>query len=173
MPERDDMVLIGLITGAHGIRGEVKLKSFAAEPSAIAGYGPFATSTGEAIEIARLKPQKNGFIAGLKGVTNRNQAEALKGRELCVPPGRLPPAEINEVYVHDLIGLTVRLKDGSFLGEVTAVPNFGAGDLLEVRVDGRKETVLIPFADAFVTTVDPARGLIVVDLPEGYLDGRA
>src|SRR5437763_868457 len=137
MSERDDMVLVGVITGAHGIKGEVRLKSFAAEPSAIAGYGPFATSTGEAIEIARLKPQKDGFIASLKGVTGRNRAEALKGRELFVPRGRLPPAKVNEVYVHDLIGLTVRLKDGSVLGEVIAVPNFGAGDLLEVKVEGR------------------------------------
>jgi 16S rRNA processing protein RimM len=170
MSERDDMVLIGVITGAHGIKGEVRLKSFAADPAAIAGYGPLATSAGGALEIDRMRPQKDGFVATIKGVTDRTSAESLKGRELFVMRSRLPNAKADEVYVHDLVGLDVQLKDGSHLGEVAAVPNFGAGDLLEIRIEGRKETVLIPFASGFVPTVDPARGLIVVDLPEGYLD---
>jgi 16S rRNA processing protein RimM len=170
MPSPGDMVLIGIVTGAHGIKGEVKLKSFAAEPSGIESYGPLVTSSGEAIEIERLRPQKEGYIAVLKGVRDRNGAAALKGCELFIPRGRLPAARPNEVYVHDIIGLSAHLKNGGALGEVVAVPNFGGGDLLEIRVEGRKDTLLVPFTDSFVPDVDIARGMIMVDLPDGYMD---
>jgi len=163
------MVLLGVIIGAHGIKGEVKLKSFASDPEAIAKYGALVTSDGEEIEIARLKPQKDGFVAVLKGISDRNRAESLRGRELYISRDRLPDAGANEVYVHDLIGLPVRLKDGSHLGAVTAVPNYGAGNLIEVKVKGRRETVLVPFTARFVLAHDLTEGLIV-DLPEGYLD---
>jgi 16S rRNA processing protein RimM len=173
MPAAGDMVLIGVITAAHGIRGEVKLKSFAAEPGRIAAYGRLSTQAGEAIEIDGLRPAKDGFIARLKGVTDRNRAEALAGRELFVPRRRLPDPKAGEVYVHDVIGLVARSKDGSISGEVVGVPNFGAGDLLEVKIEGRTDTVLIPFADRFVPVIDEARREIVVDLPDGYLDDTA
>ncbi len=173
MAAADDMVLIGVITGAHGIKGEVKLKSFAAEPARIAAYGRLSTSTGEPIEIDGLKPAKDGFIASLKGVTDRNRAEALAGRELFVPRSRLPETKAGEAYVHDLIGLIARFKDRSLSGEVVGVSNFGAGDLLEVKIEGRIDTVLIPFADRFVPVIDMARGEIIIDLPGGYLDETA
>ena len=96
--------LVGVITGAHGIRGEVKLRSFTATPDALARYAPLTTATGGTIEIAKLRPQKDGFIAVLKGVTDRNAAEALKGTELFVPRDRLPAPGAGEVYVADLIG---------------------------------------------------------------------
>lgn len=163
------MVLLGVITGAHGIKGEVKLKSFASNPEAIAKYGVLVTSDGEEIEIARLKPQKDGFVAALKGITDRNRAESLRGRELFISRDRLPDTGANEVYVHDLIGLPVRFKDGSHLGAVTDVPNYGAGNLIEVKMEGRRETVLIPFTETFVPAQDLAEG-VIVDLPEGYLD---
>ena len=166
-----DMVLVGAITGAHGIRGEVKLRSFTADPSAIASYSPLETATGAKIEIARLGPQKDGFIAILKGVSDRNAAEALKGTELFVPRERLPEPEGDEVYVHDLIGLPVHLADGSLLGEIVDVADYGAGDLIDVRVEGRKDTVLIPFAPQYV--LETAEDRIVVELPEGYLEVEA
>ncbi len=163
-----DMVLVGAITGAHGIRGEVKLRSFTADPAAVATYSPLETAKGARVEIARLRPQKEGFIAILKGVTDRNAAEALRGTELFVPRGRLPEPEADEVYVHDLIGLRVHLADGSYLGEVVDVADYGAGDLIDVRVEGRRDTVLIPFADQYVLEADGEK--LVVDLPEGYLE---
>ncbi len=163
-----DMVLLGLITGAHGIRGEVKLRSFTEDPEAIAGYSPLETASGRRIEIGKLRPQKDGFIAVLKGVMDRNAAEALKGTELFVPRERLPEPDENEVYVHDLIGVPVHLADGSILGEIVDVANYGAGDLIDVRIEGRQDTVLIPFADAYVVEADGEK--VVVDLPEGYLD---
>ena len=163
-----DMVLVGLITSAHGIRGEVKLKSFTAEPEAIATYSPLETAKGEKIEIARLRAQKDGFIAILKGVTDRNRAEGLRGTELFVPRERLPEPEDGEVYIHDLIGLPVHLADGTRLGEVVSIENYGASDLIDVRVEYRKDTVLIPFAEGYVLEADGDK--VVVDLPEGFLD---
>ncbi len=166
-----DMVLVGAITGAHGIRGEVKLRSFTADPAAIASYSPLETAAGGKIVIAKVRPNKEGFIAILKGVTDRNAAEALRGTELFVARERLPEPDDDEVYVHDLIGLSVHLRDGSLLGEIVDVADYGAGDLIDVKVEGRKDTVLIPFADQYV--LETAEDRIVVDLPEGFLDTQA
>jgi 16S rRNA processing protein RimM len=164
-----DLVSVGVIVGAHGIRGEVKLKSFTADPAAIAGYGPLATAAGERIEIVKLRPGKDGFIALLGGVGDRDRAEALKGVELYMGRDRLPQPEKGQVYLHDLIGLAV-MSGGARLGEVVAVQNYGAGDLLDVKLDGRTDTVLIPFAKGFVVETDLAGGRIAVELPEGFLD---
>lgn len=166
-----DLVSVGVITGAHGIRGEVKLRSFTADPEAIASYSPLETAKGIRIEIARLRAQKDGFIAVLKGVTDRNAAEALKGTELFVPRSRLPEPEDGEVYLDDLIGLPVVLKDGTPLGEIIGVENFGASDLIDVKVEDRKDTVLIPFAGGFIVAADA--GKVIVDLPDGFLDEDA
>jgi 16S rRNA processing protein RimM len=163
-----DLVSVGVITGAHGIRGEVKLRSFTATPDALVRYAPLKTATGGTVEIAKLRPQKDGFIAVLKGVTDRNAAEALKGTALFVPRDRLPAPDAGEVYVADLIGRRVVLADGTALGQIVDVANYGAGDLIDVKVEGRRDTVLIPFASGFVQESDGAD--IVVDLPEGFLD---
>ena len=104
-------------------------------------------------------------------MTDRNAAEALRGTELFVPRERLPEPEDDEVYVHDLIGLPVHLRDGSLLGEIVDVADYGAGDLIDVKVEGRKDTVLIPFADQYV--LETAEDRIVVDLPDGFLDTQA
>ena len=149
-------------------RGEVKLASYTADPAGIAAYSPLQTAKGTAITIAKLRPQKDGFIAVLKGVTDRNAAEALKGVELFVERSRLAEPEDDEVYVHDLIGLTVELIDGSRLGEIVGVENYGASDLIDVKVDGRATTVLIPFADGYVLEATAEK--VVVDLPDGFLD---
>jgi 16S rRNA processing protein RimM len=163
-----DVVLAGVITGAHGIRGEVKLRSFTGQPEAIAGYSPLETAAGRQVEIVRLRAQKDGFIAVLKGVADRNAAEALRGTELFVPRARLPEPAAGEVYLDDLIGLAV--FDGETrLGEVVGVDNFGASDLLDVAIVGQRETVYIPFAESFVKAVDAKAGRIVVALPDGYL----
>lgn len=160
-------VLVGRILGAHGIRGEVKLASFTAEPAAIATYSPFDTARGARIEIVRLRASKDGFIAVLKGVSDRTAAEALKGIELFIDRDRLPPPAEGEVYHVDLIGRPVALADGASLGEVAGIENYGAGDLLDVRIEGRADSVLIPLSSRFVT-LEADR--IVAHLPDGYLD---
>ncbi|MGB8313575.1 MAG: ribosome maturation factor RimM [Aestuariivirga sp.] len=165
-----DQVLVGVIVGAHGIRGEVKLKSFTSDPSSVGRYGPLHSSSGQVFEIAKLKPARDHFIASLKGVADRNAAEALKGIELFVAREKLPKLKDRETYAHDLIGLDVVLENGNPLGKLVAMPNYGAGDLLEVAVDGHAETVLLPFSRAFVPGDDFSTGRITVTLPEGYLD---
>lgn len=170
MASPDDRVLAGVITAAHGIKGEVKLRSFTAEPRAIASYGPLFASTGERFEIERLKDQKDGFIATLKSVRDRNKAETLKGVELFVLRKQLPVLQDDEVYIHDLIGVKAVTVSGEDLGTVVAVPNFGAGDLIEIRREGMSETVLVPFDASYVPEIDLAKARIVIDLPETYLD---
>lgn len=166
-----DLVSVGAVTGAHGIKGEVKLRSFTADPQAIAAYSPLETAKGATIEIVRLRAQKDDFIAVLKGVTDRNAAEALKGTELFVPRARLPEPDDNEVYLEDLVGLPVLLKDGTRLGEIVAVANYGASDLIDVKIEGRRDTVLIPFAGGFIVEADAEK--VIVDLADGYLDEDA
>jgi 16S rRNA processing protein RimM len=163
-------VLIGRITGAHGIKGEVKLQSFTAEPEAIARYGALRTGGGETIEIEKLRPQKQGFVAVLKDVRDRNRADALSGSELFIERAKLPATAENETYVHDLVGLVAVTPDGSEFGKIVDVANFGAGDLLDIERPGEAATVLIPFTDEFVPDVNLAAGRITIDLPEGYLD---
>jgi 16S rRNA processing protein RimM len=115
-----------------------------------------------------MRAQKDDFIASLKGVTDRSAAEALKGSELFVPRARLPEPEAGEVYVHDLIGREVRFADGSVLGKILGTANYGAGELIDVRLKDRADSVLIPLAPPFLVTTD--EGAVVVDLPEGWLD---
>ena len=161
-----DLVSVGVITGAHGIRGEVKLRSFTAAPDALVRYAPLKTATGGTIEIAKLRPQKDGFIAVLKGVTDRNAAEALKGTELFVPRDRLPATRTRTKSMWQTSSACrVRAHRRHALGQIVDVANYGAGDLIDVKVEGRKDTVLIPFATGMCrrrtgrSRGRPARGL--------------
>lgn len=157
---------MGVVTGAHGIRGEVKLRSFADKPDAIAAYGPLVTDDGRAVEIVRLRPAKDGFIAALKGVVDRTAAEGLKGARLHVSRERLPTMQAGAFYHHDLIGLTAVLRDGTAFGKVIAIANYGAGDLLDIATD--RTSMLVPFTDDYVPEVDLAHGRLVLELPENY-----
>jgi 16S rRNA processing protein RimM len=167
-----DQVLVGVIVGAHGIKGEVKLKSFTSEPLSIGRYGPLQSASGQKFEITKLKAAKDGFIASFKGVVDRNEAETLKGIELFVSREKLPKLKDHETYAHDLMGLDVFIEGGNKLGKLVGMPNYGAGDLLEVAVEGNTETVLIPFTSSFVPQTDFTTGKIIVNLPEGYLDAE-
>ena len=161
----DRHVVLGIITSAHGIRGEVKLKSFTEDPGAIAGYGPLHTKTGGTLEIETLKPSKNGFIARIKGVKDRNQAEALRGTELRVDRDKLPEPGDEEFYYADLVGLAAETPDGKSYGKVIAVHDFGAGDLLEMQLTDTSKTELIAFSAATVPAIEIADGRIVVVPP--------
>ncbi|CAN5380550.1 ribosome maturation factor RimM [soil metagenome] len=170
MTDRPGLVLLGVVTAAHGIKGEVKLRSFTADPKAVASYGPLVSKSGETIEIERLRPEKDGFIAVLKGVRDRTRAETLRGTELFVPRGRLPAVKEGEIYVHDLVGLDAVLGDGTVLGEMIGTRNFGAGELLEIRRAGASDTVFVPMTPDFIAAIDIAERRILLDLPDGYLD---
>ncbi|MEM9756687.1 MAG: ribosome maturation factor RimM [Pseudomonadota bacterium] len=159
-------VCVGAIAGAFGVRGEVRLKSFCAEPEAIATYGPLRTEDGRSFTINLGKPIKNGFAARLSGVGSKEAADALRGTRLYAPRDALPTLPDDEFYHADLIGLTVVDGGGVALGRVHAVLNHGASDLLEVRGAG-PATTLVPFTKEIVPTVDLSAGRIVVDPPDG------
>jgi len=150
------------------VQGEVRLKSFCADPEAIAGYGPLWTEDGArsfTVKLTRANVS-GGLGVRLSGVLTKEQADALKGTQLYVDRDRLPSLPDDEFYHADLIGLTAQDTGGVVLGTVRAVHNHGAGDLLEILGPGMKSALLVPFTLAVVPTVDLAAGRIVVDLPE-------
>lgn len=158
-------VCVGAIAGAFGVRGEVRLKSFCAEPRAIADYGPLWSEDGARAFTVTLGPAvAGGLAARLSGVESREQAEALKGLRLFADRAALPEPGEDEYYQSDLIGMEVVDPGGAPLGQVAAVLNHGAGDILEVRRAGA-EALLLPFTRAVVPTVDLAARRIVADPP--------
>lgn len=168
-----DKVCVGAIAGAFGVKGEVRLKSFCAEPDAIATYGPLTTEDGgTSYEVRLTGTVKNGFSARLTGVLHKEAADALRGVRLYAPRDRLPDLPDDEFYHADLINLTVLDTGGQEIGTVRAVLNHGAGDLLEIHGKGLKGPVLLPFTKAAVPTVDLATGRIIADPPDGLIDEK-
>ena len=160
------LVCLGQIGAAHGLRGEVRLHSFTADPAAIMNYGPLETDDGRVFKIETLRPAKDHFVARIFGIADRNAAELLKNTKLYVPRERLPaPEQPDEFYHADLIGLAVVDRAGQKLGTVVAIHNFGAGDLIEVNPEAGDKTELLPFDETHVPTVDIAAGKIVVVPP--------
>lgn len=165
-----DRVCVGAITGAFGVRGEVRLKSFCAEPADIAGYSPLTTEDGaRSFSLKITRAVKNGFAARLSGVSTKEQADDMRGLRLYVERTLLPSLPDDEFYHADLIGLEVVDTGGKTLGKVKSVQNHGASDLLEVHGPGLKSTVLLPFTREAVPTVDLTAGRIIADPPEGLI----
>ena len=163
-----DLICVGAIAGAFGVRGEVRLKSFCATPEDIADYAPLQTEDGaQSFSVTLTRPIKSGFGARLSGVSTKEAADALKGTRLFAPRDRLPSLPDDEYYHADLIGLDVLDTGGAPLGSVVGVQNHGASDLLEIRAPGLRETVLLPFTLAAVPTVDLAQNRVIADPPEG------
>jgi 16S rRNA processing protein RimM len=157
-------ICLGQIGAAHGVRGEVRLLSFTSDPQAIARYGPLQTADGRSFEIESLRPAKDHFIARLAGIRDRSAAEQLASQKLYVPRERLPtPAQADEFYHADLIGLAVVDRAGQTRGSVVAIHNFGAGDLIEVRFEGNGETDFVPFDVIHVPMVDIKSGRLVIE----------
>ena len=163
-----DRVIVGAIGGAFGVHGEVRLKSYCAEPAAIADYAPLFTEDGRSFAQIILTGQaKNGFTARIDGITSKEEADQLRNTSLFADRAVMPETEDDEYYYTDLIGLDVVDTGGTALGTVKNVMDHGAGDLLEITVPGTSETVLLPFTQAAVPTVDIKSGRIVADPPEG------
>jgi 16S rRNA processing protein RimM len=167
------LICVGVIAAAHGIKGEVKVKSFTESAENFAAYGPLWDEAGaRRFEVTVRSRVKDGVIAAIRGVTTRNAAEGLRGTRLFIPRAALPEAGPDEFYYADLIGLRALLADGTELGEVAAVHDFGAGNVIEIK--GAKGLVLdLPFTAAVVPVVDVASGHIVVAPPEGLLKAGA
>jgi len=162
-----DRVCLGAVTGAHGVRGLVKIKPFTENPDDVAAYGPVEDERGtRRFTLSVSGHAKDQVIVRVDGVTDRDGADALRGTRLYVSRAALPEPEDGAFYHADLIGLAVVSVAGEALGKVTAVYDFGAGDLIEYSgEDGRPR--MLPFTEAAVPEVDIAGGRLVVDPPEG------
>ncbi|MDZ4097042.1 MAG: ribosome maturation factor RimM [Paracoccaceae bacterium] len=163
-----ERICVGAIAGSFGVKGEVRLKSFCADPAALATYGPLYTEDGaRAFTIKLTRPVAGGLGARLSGVATKEDADALRGVSLYVDREKLPSLPDDEYYHADLIGMEVRDTGGALIGSLRAVHNHGAGDLLEVLGPGMKEARLLPFTRSLVPTVDLKARIIVADIPEG------
>jgi 16S rRNA processing protein RimM len=165
-------ILVGRFGAPHGVRGELRLQSFTQDPAAIASYGPLGGGTGggtgtQLFTIKSLRPLKdNLFVARVAGVESRTAAEALTNLELFISRDALPPPDEDEFYLADLIGLTAVDEAGSPVGKVIAVPNYGAGDILEIAPLAGGESLLLPFTKAVVPVVDFAAKRVTIVPPE-------
>ena len=162
-------VLVATIGAAHGLKGEVRVKSYTGDPLALASYKPLFDSDGRTYRIAAIRPSKTVVIVKFKTVNTRDDAETLSGRDLFVDRSALPETTGEEEFYHaDLIGLDARTANGISIGTIRAVHNFGAGDMLEIA--GRGRNVAIPFSRAAVPSVDIAAGHVIVDPDAAGLD---
>lgn len=170
----ESRVCVGAVLGAHGVRGEVRIKSFTRRPEDVASFGPVETEDGARRFTVKVTRQvKDGVAASLSGISDRDAAQALKGCRLYVPRSALPELpEEDEYYLADLIGLAVRWTDGpQEEGKVIAVHNFGAGDLIEIELAApdagpEPQTLMLPFERDVVTQVNVAEGYMTVLLPQ-------
>ena len=158
-------VLLGVVIGAQGLKGEVKVKTFTQSPQKLGAYGPLHTKDGKGFRVLSVREAKDGAVVVLEGVNDRNAAEALKGTELYVPRSALPKENTDEFYHADLIGLRAEDTEGRAMGMVRALHNFGAGDVIElVRDDG--DEVFLPFTREVAQEIDIEGGRIVIAAPE-------
>jgi 16S rRNA processing protein RimM len=163
-------ICIARIGAAHGVRGAVKLWTFTEDPLAVRAYGPLMTKDGaRSFEVASAREAKGHLVATLKGVGSREDAERLNGIELYVAREKLPATDQDEYYHADLIGLAAVTPANASLGRVVAIHNFGAGDIIEIAPP-HGPTMLLPFTNAVVPTVDLAAGRVVIVLPD-EIDG--
>jgi 16S rRNA processing protein RimM len=166
-PVAGSKVRVARIGAAHGVRGEMKLWSFTQDPAAVADYGPLETEDGtRQFEIESMRAAKDHFVVRIAGIDDRTVAETLTNTDLFVPRDRLPPIEEDSTYYHaDLVGLSAVTPEGVVLGAVSALHNFGAGDLIEIATTQGGEPLLLPFNDAVVPEIDMAARKVIVVLP--------
>jgi 16S rRNA processing protein RimM len=162
-----DRILVGQFGAAHGVKGELRLKSYTQDKKAIARYGALSDEAGaRRFDILALRPLKDDiFVVRVAGIETRNAAEALTNIALYVERDRLPAASTDEFYHADLIRLAAKTETGETLGRIVNVLNFGGGDILEIAPLQGGETRLLPFTKAAVPIVDVAQGHVVVVPP--------
>jgi 16S rRNA processing protein RimM len=162
-----DLIQVGRVAGAFGVRGEVRITSFTADPVALVDYKDLKREDGSAgLTLTSGRAVKGGVIVRAKEVETREQAEALRGLKLYISRDRLPDPEEDEFYVTDLIGLKVETAQGEALGSVKAVQDFGAGDLLEIAPLEGGATWYLPFTREAVPEVRIADGVVVAVKPD-------
>lgn len=164
-------VCVAAVATAHGTRGALKLRCFTERPEDAVAYGPVYDEQGNSLfELTIVGSTRGGVLVKAEGITDRNAAEALRGTKLFVPRAALPPAESDEYYRTDLEGLVALRPDGSRLGLVQRLENFGAGDVMEIATDDGT-TLMVPFERQTVPVVDLEQGHVVVDPPAEFVPG--
>lgn len=167
-------ICIGVFAGAHGVRGDVRVKSFTEPPSNLTAYGAVSTKDGAEKFTLTLKNQiKTGvFLASAPEITDRETAEALKGVKLFIERAELPATKEDEFYIEDLIGMAARDETGRVIGRVKAVRNFGAGDILELAgAPGANSAAMIAFTKRAVPQIDLKTREITINTMELAGDG--
>lgn len=165
-----DHVVIAVIGAPHGLRGEVRVKSYTEDPMAVGDYGPLLGADGKTYRLKALRPVKDDIIiARLDTVTDRTGAESLTNLLLSVARSQLPPVEDEDEFYHaDLVGLTVLDETGTAIGQVVGLMNFGAGDMLDIKLERPGPTALLPFTKAFVPEIDLAKRVIHARPPTDF-----
>ncbi|HEY9057086.1 MAG TPA: ribosome maturation factor RimM, partial [Aurantimonas sp.] len=159
----ENPVLLGVVGGAHGLKGECRVRSFTEDPTDLGAYGPLFDTEGNRYTVKSARRQKNVVVVRFVEVEDRNHAERLNGRELFVDRSALPePEESDEFYLDDLVGLAVETGSGAVVGTVVAFHDFGAGDIVEIKPP-EGPTVMIPFSEAAVPEIDAERGVMIVE----------
>lgn len=167
-------ILVGRFGAPHGVRGEVRLQSFTQDPKAIATYGALVAGDGRAFRLTDVRNVKDAMlVVRIDGVTDRTAAERLTHIELFIERDALPPPEADEFYIADLIGLDAVDAAGIAIGRIVDVPNYGGGDLIEVRPADGGETLLFPFTQEVVPQIDIAAGRVTIVPPEETEDEPA
>jgi 16S rRNA processing protein RimM len=167
-------ISLGQITGAHGVRGAVLVRTYTQAPEDITSYGVLTDADGiRRFKLKIVRVTSKGVIARVAGIDDRTAAEALKGMRLFVDRARLPDTAAEEFYHVDLIGLAAVTLSGEVIGDVLAVHNFGAGDILEIRLTRSGKTEMLPFTQAFVPEVNISSRRITVALPAPSADEDA
>lgn len=170
----DDKIIVGTLSGSFGVHGDVRVKSFCADPEALADYTPLTLADGTKITTIVIKGQTKGaLIARVDGITTKEEADAARGLELYASRDQLPNLPDDEFYHTDLVGLMTFDTGGAELGRVKAVQTNGSDDLLEIISPAHKDTVLVPFLKSIVPTVDLAAGRIILDPPGGLFNDTA
>lgn len=167
MKENSKFLIVGKIVGAHGVRGEVKVLSYTAEPKNLPTLSGLTDDKGRPFKVKMRGIIKDAVILAIEGVTDRNMAETLKGTMLQVPRDSLPelPVDADEFYLEDLVGLEVR-SAGQAYGRVVSVQNFGASDIVEISREGQRQTEMFAFTEANFPEMDIASGFLVLNVPE-------
>jgi 16S rRNA processing protein RimM len=164
-------VLLGVVIGAQGLKGEVKVKTFTETPQTLGAYGPLHGKDGREIRVTALRETKDGAVVQLHGVNDRSSAEAMKGTELFISRDALPAPDADEFYHTDLVGLRAEDTEGRAIGTVRGVHNFGAGNVIEiVRENG--DDVFLSFTREVAREIDLKGGRIVIAEPEDIEAGK-
>lgn len=159
------LICLGVIIAAHGVRGQVKLRSFTTHPEDIGDYGDLCDTQGKTYRLTVITSNNDTVIASIEGIADRDTAEKLRNIELFVERSKLPAPPENEYYYNDLIGLKVISGNGTAYGQVTGVHNFGAGDIVDIKLVSGKEECM-PFNKATFPVIDIKNKTLVISPPD-------